>query len=272
MNLTGKELAAAIYKRLKETTSKPTVVFELEEGAAGILHSKIGGAFFVPEGMEAPKNTETGEALYLLAQINFEELPPMEDIPKQGLLQIFIDGKDDLYGCDFDNEANQKGWRIRFIENLPSAEEIRPEQIQETEWTEETSLPLESPTVYQLTGRREDQPVSINDYRFDEMLTKYCSDLIPEGVEGFFDLDDDEEMYEIFEEHDCQFGGYPTFTQTDPREYMDNEADVPEILLFQLDTTEGIMWGDSGVGNFFIKKEDLIKKDFSKVWYNWDCC
>ena len=53
---------------------------------------------------------------------------------------------------------------------------------------------------------------------------------------------------------------------------MEEDADVPEILLFQLDTTEDIMWGDSGVGNFFIKKEDLVKKDFSKVWFNWDCC
>ena len=32
MNLTGKELAAAIHTRLKETTSKPTIVFELEKG------------------------------------------------------------------------------------------------------------------------------------------------------------------------------------------------------------------------------------------------
>ena len=277
MNLTGKELAAAIHTRLKETTSKPTIVFELEEGSAGILQCKIGGAFFVPEGMEVPKNTETGEALYLLAQINFEELPPMEEKKKKGLLQIFIDGKDDLYGCDLDNKANQKGWCIRFIENLPSAEEMKPEQIQETEWTEETSLPLERQTVYRLTGRREDQPVSINDYRFDKLLAKYCSDLLPEGVEGFFDLDDEdaeacEEMYELFEEYDCQIGGYPTFTQTDPREFMNDEEDAPDILLFQLDTAEDIMWGDSGVGNFFIKREDLIKKDFSKVWYNWDCC
>lgn len=277
MNLTGKELAAAIYTRLKENTSRSTVVFGLEEGTSGILHSKVGGAFYVPEGMEAPKNTETGEALYLLAQINFAELPPIEDFPQKGLLQIFIDGKDDTFGCNFDNEADQTGWRIRFIENLPSAEEIKPEQIRETEWTEETSLPLDHPVVYRLTGRREDQPVSINDYRFDEMLTKYCSDLLPEGTEGFFDLDDEdaeacEELYEIFEEYDCQLGGYPTFTQSDPREYLEEDADVPEILLFQLDTTEDIMWGDSGVGNFFIKKEDLVKKDFSKVWFNWDCC
>jgi uncharacterized protein YwqG len=38
------------------------------------------------------------------------------------------------------------------------------------------------------------------------------------------------------------------------------------------DAENEIMWGDSGVGNFFIHPEDLKKRDFSKVFYNWDCC
>ena len=33
-----------------------------------------------------------------------------------------------------------------------------------------------------------------------------------------------------------------------------------------------VMWGDSGVGNFFINAEDLKRLDFSNVVYNWDCC
>lgn len=44
------------------------------------------------------------------------------------------------------------------------------------------------------------------------------------------------------------------------------------MLLFQLDTVEDIMWGDSGVANFFISRDALKNKDFSKVYYNWDCC
>ncbi|WP_323176133.1 DUF1963 domain-containing protein [Pantoea ananatis] len=31
------------------------------------------------------------------------------------------------------------------------------------------------------------------------------------------------------------------------------------------------MWGMSGVGNFFINKQDLINRDFSNVIFNWDC-
>jgi len=44
-------------------------------------------------------------------------------------------------------------------------------------------------------------------------------------------------------------------------------------LLLQLDSDDSIdlMWGDSGVGNFFIKDEDLKNLNFSNVLYNWDC-
>ncbi|KMZ44718.1 MULTISPECIES: DUF1963 domain-containing protein [Bacillales] len=52
-------------------------------------------------------------------------------------------------------------------------------------------------------------------------------------------------------------------------------ADGWEMLL-QLDM-EGdnydyyVSWGDSGVGNFFIRREDLLRLDFSKVSYTWEC-
>ena len=65
-----------------------------------------------------------------------------------------------------------------------------------------------------------------------------------------------------------QVGGYPSFTQTDPR-----SQDDPRILLFQLDSDDdlGLMWGDMGVAHFFIHPDDLARCDFSNVAYNWDC-
>ena len=70
-----------------------------------------------------------------------------------------------------------------------------------------------------------------------------------------------------------QIGGYPDFTQNDPREEHDELKDY--ILLFQLQSEweDGIeiIWGDLGVGGFFIHPDDLAKLDFSKVAYSWDC-
>ncbi|MFC2307230.1 MAG: DUF1963 domain-containing protein, partial [Neisseria elongata] len=51
------------------------------------------------------------------------------------------------------------------------------------------------------------------------------------------------------------------------------------ILLLQLDSdinendryTGKLMWGDSGVANFFITPEDLAKRDFSRTAFMFDC-
>jgi hypothetical protein len=68
--------------------------------------------------------------------------------------------------------------------------------------------------------------------------------------------------------------GYPFFTQTDPRYY--HAAKQEDILLFQLDSAGhgndvDILWGDSGVGAFFINAEDLAGGHFERSWFNWDC-
>ena len=63
--------------------------------------------------------------------------------------------------------------------------------------------------------------------------------------------------------------GYSSFTQEDPR-YDKRYADYG-TLLFQIDSEgEFVMWGDAGIGNFFIPKKSLIEKDFNNVIYNWD--
>ena len=49
--------------------------------------------------------------------------------------------------------------------------------------------------------------------------------------------------------------------------------DVNGMIVGGLDSyTDIVMWGDVGVANFFIKKEDLERMDFSDVFYTWDCC
>ncbi|MGK7873632.1 MAG: DUF1963 domain-containing protein, partial [Xenococcaceae cyanobacterium] len=100
-----------------------------------------------------------------------------------------------------------------------------------------------------------------------------------------------QELYNLLEEDDYIFdeytdkfpggshkiGGYPDFVQEDPRS-SSLEDEEPYILLLQIDsdtinsdTNKNIMWGDSGVCNFFIKESDLKKLDFTDVLYNWDC-
>ena len=54
----------------------------------------------MPGDQNLPVNQKTGAPLYLLAQINFEQIPHIKDFPEKGLLQIFISGDDGVYGIN----------------------------------------------------------------------------------------------------------------------------------------------------------------------------
>ena len=54
---------------------------------------------------------------------------------------------------------------------------------------------------------------------------------------------------------------------------MENSPYRDYVLLLQLDSDEanGMMWGDLGVCHFYIHPDDLRRRDFSRVLYNWEC-
>ena len=66
-----------------------------------------------------------------------------------------------------------------------------------------------------------------------------------------------------------QAGGYPVFVQWDFRK-PDYLAAYDTVLL-RLTSDDFLMWGDVGEANFLIRREDLAKRDFSKVIFWWDC-
>ena len=138
------------------------------------------------------------------------------------------------------------------------------------------AIPLENmplgDTQYQLSFDLGTQSMGLADYRFEKLFKTTAEKLKIE-------FDEDDELLDLMEEeaydklHDStaghHIGGYPFFTQSDPR----GEEPLTEhnILLLQIDSKNGIMWGDAGVGNFFITADDLRNRDFSRVLYHWDC-
>ena len=86
--------------------------------------------------------------------------------------------------------------------------------------------------------------------------------------------------FKYFIDRNCSFeamiGGYPEFTQFDPRQY--DKYKKYNVVLFELNSNRypkreiDIMWGDSGTGTFMIPMEKLKALDFSDVIYNFDCC
>lgn len=251
------------------------------ERTPSLTDTKFGGVPYWDSRCEYPVSSK-GEKLFLLAQINLSDVKDCEKLPSSGLLQFFI-GANDLYGMDFENYISNDSFRVVYHENLD-------ESI-----TKDDVLSLGIPT--NLNGEDDDflfpvagelavnvatTEVSIGteDFEYERYMNKAASELkIKHPDETPFSLFP-EEVFDRECEAQRNSGhwlfGYAYFTQNDPRDYMVDLQDY--ILLFQMDSDYAgdskheVLWGDCGVGNFFIKPDDLEKLDFSKVMYNWDCC
>lgn len=255
-----------------ENSVKSYVKITAKKGKTLAWESKFGGTPYLPIGYEYPIDSN-GEPMRLLAQINFEEMPGMEYYPTKGILQFYISPKDDLYGADLDKPTAQNNFKVIYIPEVIKDTSKIINDFSFVSSSEDDYFPIgaEGKLNYELDY----VPVGIRDYQFEKIFNKTVYD--------FFDIkgDNEEEILEWEQSLDwyenkysCaghRIGGYAYFTQNDPREFANKDYDV---LLLQIDSDDelDIMWGDVGIANFFIRLEDLMKMDFSKVLYNWDCC
>lgn len=251
------------YRSIVEEALKPVVWIDTDVRKTTLFESKFAGDPYFPLSMEYPKSSTDGQPLKLLAQINFAELPKhLSNFPEEGILQFYIDGYDDVLGMDFDNGQNQDGFRVIFHDTIVRDE---TQLIQDFSFIENKDEELYFPVEREmaLAFKVGMEPLSIRDFRGREAYGAILKTL--EGnsqVENAF--------YEALSSTGHKIGGYPFFTQEDPRAYDDYQDAT--ILLLQIDSVgDDILWGDCGVGNFFITERELKNKDFSNVLYNWDC-
>ncbi|WP_237059974.1 YwqG family protein [Microbulbifer sediminum] len=225
--------------------------------------SKFGGRPYWPRSQPYPK-AANNRRLFLLAQLNFEEipeLPSMLGLPDTGLLQFFITD-DELLGLPLDvptGNMEELNYRVIYHPEIEREPDLLEQQVPDSR--EAQYFPLAG--EYALTFSRESGLPALADYRFGR--TGIDLGVLPDEV-----LD---ELFDRNEAAGSRVGGYANFTQEDPRQGQEENA---WPLLFQMDSESRdgveILWGDAGVGNFFIRPEDLAQRDFSRVWYNWDCC
>jgi uncharacterized protein YwqG len=254
--------------------ARPTLSFKLEPISSderGI--SKLGGAPYWPKhawGSTPYPNDASDKPLAFLAQINCSELPAgLMHMPKQGMLQFYI-ANNDLYGCDVGGDlVTPENFRVIYWpDTLLSSYETTaihgdslphlPHQPARMRWDQVTQ-----------------QTASHASWHFQRILgddswratEAYCKSHNLEHA-PFFDA-----LFQSFSAVGHRIGGHPEFTQSDPRA-DDSVVNLKKYeLLFQLDTDNGadIMWGDVGIGSFFITDEALAKRDFNRVMYTWDC-
>jgi uncharacterized protein YwqG len=231
-----------------------------ERGIDLTLQSHFGGLPYIAAEEHYPL-TAQGEPFFPLAQIRLEDIPPIDPLPRSGLLQFFI-------------HWEKKQCLVRHI--------AAPRTIDPTSYLEKLAVlnafdplgdhPIKFPHL--LNFSEASAPMSEFDYRFPEAAGKKLTRILSQQEllsQGYCAL---------AEGPGSKLGGYPYFTQEDPRGQAKQRsksekataASPYDFLLLQVDSLEpGILWGDMGVGNFFIAQDRLAKLDFSQVLFTWDC-
>ena len=228
--------------------------------------SKFGGLAYWEAGVRYPTD-ENGEPLYLLAQINFAEVPPVPDFPTSGLLQIFIAAGED-FGCTFD--ADQTNWSVIFRKDFDPIRAMSEKSLRSygiRPCSEESDLAFPLKCEFELSFEPLQSPVNQSIYEFDDAFVKALKTLKLRHYDtgsytSVFTNEANDVLWADKTYH--QIGGYPYFSE---------DMDRPDgyVLLFQMDSDDCILWGkNKGLAHFLIPREDLLNLDFSNVFYTWD--
>ncbi|MGK7880118.1 MAG: YwqG family protein [Crocosphaera sp.] len=232
-----------------------------------LWESKFGGEPYFPKQLEYPKSPD-GNPLVLLAQINFSETLLLENFPKEGILQFYIDSYHDLYGMSDEDLAEQTYFRVIYFDKIDLDENNLITDFSFLPSIDDPDVILPFIGSFALNFTQKSEPMTGCDYRLEKMIENFVSGL-EENID-YYDLLDD--YFDLYAGEEHKLGGYPFFTQDDPRMNFDEDIE-PYELLFQMvsDEDADIIWGDMGVGNFFIQPSALKNLDFSQVIYSYDC-
>ena len=242
-----------------------------------VTDSKVGGVPYIPKGGALPRSAD-GKPLFMLAQINCEQLPENNLYPKKGLLQFWIaDTEDPLYGLDYDDPCSNDFKRVLYFstigETLPIDDFI-------SDYTfDDNHLPFNSKKQFALHFKKDTESISLEERAdtqlFFEKWNEAFSTQITTIDEFFEEVPNDicEEINAslLKEPTGHKIGGYPYFIQVDPRE----ENDPHTLLLLQIDIDnvggEEICWGnEGGVANFFISPEDMANCKLDDLLFHWE--
>lgn len=251
--------------------AEEAVTVSLISAPCGLTDSKVGGIPYMPSDFKYPlddRPTEEQKPLAFLAQINFAQMPPLKGFPAFGILQFFI-GTDYLYGMDSENPISQAGFRVIYHRDIMCEDKLLKELPVQVDY--EAAFPVEKELKMEFTPAV--SVIGWQDFRYESnLLAAYQKEYPMTTSFEEIPVEIRDKMEELCNASGSRIGGYPLFTQSDPRSEENGYADY-SVLLLQLDsdTDKEISWGDDGVCNFFITPDQLKNLNFSQVFYHWDC-
>jgi uncharacterized protein YwqG len=242
-------------------------------------NSKLRGVPYYHKDWPWPLDVE-GKPLVMLVQINFSEMPALANYPTEGLLQLYVSAdyvperqmwgmrSDNAHGTNRERLTDQSFFRALYFPRVSHDVEELITATPAVAFDDDYSFPALDEAL--LTFTEGSSYVRPEDYRFRRFFGQ-------DGFEFLYGLNRDLHDVQAYEEfmggrrYVARIGGYSRVEQRDPRlEFPDEDW----VLLFSLDS-EGdsdyiVGWGGGGIGNFYIRPEDLTRRDFSRVMYYWD--
>lgn len=214
----------------------------------------------------------TTKPLSFIAQINLSEVSQFDEenlLPKSGMLYFFYSAEQEAWGFDYNDKNKFKilFWdgdisrlkRVDFPKDLLEYSRFKPCSV---EIKSEISLPSYGHELYQDFVDEED----------DKFWDTVCDDGNLNKLLGYSDNIQGEMELE------CELVTNGLYCG-DPSGYNDPRAKALEPntkdwrLLLQIDSNDEneMMWGDCGRLYFWIKKDDLLNKNFDRSWFSLQC-
>ena len=263
---------------LNATTQREVIRISLSlADNLALTDSKFGGTPYIPKDGTLPTSVD-GKPLFMLAQINCEQLPENTLYPKKGLLQFWIAATEaPLYGLDYEapcsNDFKQVIYYPDFGEALPIDDFINDYTF------DNENLPFNSKRQFALHFKKDTESISLEERAATQLFFEKWNEAFSTHIttidEFFEEVPDDicEEInaYLLKEPTGHKIGGYPYFIEYDPRE--ENAPHTFLLLQIDIDNIEGeeICWGNlGGIANFFISSEDLDNCKFDNIFFHWE--
>ena len=141
-NMEKIQLCREIVDQIQAESRRPVCRLRPSREPFGIADSHLGGAPYLPRDVSYPMGAD-GQPLWLCAQINFAQVPPMEGFPQKGILQFFLSDwrYDGCFGLDSgEDQTAQDQWRVCYYPNVD-------ETVTEAECRAKMPIPWEQATI-----------------------------------------------------------------------------------------------------------------------------
>lgn len=257
------------------TVALPCVAIKLGGAASSPTESFLTGHPYLPAGQGWPEGGHGPQAF--VAQINFADIGELAGYPSSGLLQWFVD-PGTTFGLTFDESAGATGFTVRWYPDVSAPSVAPPDAPTPVDHVEDVPMEFVGPTAMTFNS-------SSSIPSWDELPAGVQRDAVWERVAMAFGEGRSEPAF-VFDEYirggssvltefgaGSKIGGYPSFTQEDPR----GTGSYPAVgtpaatLLVELDSMDVGGWRDFGVAHLFGDPAELAAGDISSIRYHWDC-